>query len=143
MNAPITKEGENSESQQHDEVHGNPLSSIEDVRDCSLQRDKGIEADRKSKLIQMAKRGGKRVGAGRKSNAQKLVEAGFVANWFTAEFQEIKWRRLLESADERVVERTMEYLSDRIYGKSTQAIELTAELSLAERISEARKRNEC
>ena len=38
----------------------------------------------------MAGRGGFRRGAGRKSKASKLIEAGFVANWFTVELQEIK-----------------------------------------------------
>lgn len=38
---------------------------------------------------------------GVKSNASKLMEAGFVANWFTAEFQEIKWKSFLESEDEK------------------------------------------
>lgn len=49
-----------------------------------------------------AGRGGLRKGAGRKSNVSKLIEAGFVANWFTAEFQEIKWKSFLESEDERI-----------------------------------------
>jgi hypothetical protein len=41
-------------------------------------------------------------GAGRKSKASKLIEAGFVASWFTAEFQEINWKSLVDSKDERV-----------------------------------------
>jgi hypothetical protein len=43
----------------------------------------------------MAARGGKRPNSGRKSNAEKLLETGFVASWFTAQFQEIKWKELV------------------------------------------------
>ena len=68
-------------------------------------------------------RGGHRKGAGRKSKAEKLLKAGFVADWFTAEFQEIKWKSLVESDDERVVLDTMKYLSDQIHGKAKQAVE--------------------
>lgn len=75
-------------------------------------------------------RGGKRPGAGRKSNASKLLEAGFVANWFTAEFQEIKWNQLVNSDDEMVSLRAMAYLTDRIYGKSKQQQELSGDLRI-------------
>jgi hypothetical protein len=33
---------------------------------------------------------------GAQVNASNLVEAGFVASWFTAEFQEIKWKSFFE-----------------------------------------------
>lgn len=68
--------------------------------------------------------GGKRPGAGRKSNASKLLQAGFVATWFTAEFQEIKWKSLVESDDERISLEAIKYLTDRLYGKAAQAINL-------------------
>jgi hypothetical protein len=70
----------------------------------------------------MAQRGGFRNGAGRKSNASKLIEAGFVASWFTAEFQEIKWKSFLESEDERIALDATKYLTDRLFGKPTQAL---------------------
>lgn len=71
----------------------------------------------------MKQRGGKRAGAGRKSNAQKLIEGGFVAPWFTQEFQEIKWRALVNSDDENVSLKAMCYLSDRLFGKAKQEVE--------------------
>ena len=69
--------------------------------------------------------GGTRPGAGRKSNASKLLAAGFVASWFTSEFQEIKWKSFLESDDEKIRLDATKYLTDRIYGKATQALEHT------------------
>ncbi len=72
----------------------------------------------------MAGRGGIRKNAGRKSNASKLIEAGFVASWFTAEFQEIKWKSLVNSEDERISLDAIRYLSDRLYGKAPQSLDL-------------------
>ncbi len=71
----------------------------------------------------MAGRGGLRRGAGRKSKASKLIEAGFIANWFTVEYQQIKWESLANSKDERVSLDAMKYLSDRLYGKPVQALD--------------------
>jgi hypothetical protein len=75
----------------------------------------------------MAERGGKRAGAGRKSNADRLFEAQeagrSLAGWFTPVYQESKWKALLESRDERVQFRALVYLSDRLYGKSAQVAE--------------------
>jgi hypothetical protein len=71
----------------------------------------------------MAGRGGIRRGAGCKSNASKLIEAGFVASWFTAEFQEIKWKSFIESSDERIALDATKYLTGRLYGKASQAVE--------------------
>lgn len=85
-------------------------------------------------------RGGFRPGAGRKSKAEKLLKAGFVANWFTAEFQEIKWKKLVNSDDEKIQLEAMKYLTDRLYGKATQPLDVTGELKLADRIAAARKR---
>jgi len=73
----------------------------------------------------MAGRGGFRRGAGRKSNASKLIEAGFVASWFTAEFQEIKWKSLVNSDDERIALDATKYLTDRLYGKAAHSLDLT------------------
>ena len=75
-------------------------------------------------------RGGKRPGAGRKSNAAKLLEAGFVADWFTQEFQEIKWNQLVTSKDESVALRAMAYLTDRLYGKAKQQHEVSGDLGI-------------
>lgn len=70
----------------------------------------------------MPGRGGKRKGAGRKSKGFKLLDAGFIADWFTSDFQRIKWKRLLDDEDSKVVADTMKYLTDRIYGKPIQGI---------------------
>jgi len=72
----------------------------------------------------MAGRGGIRKGAGRKSKASKLIAAGFVASWFTAEFQEIKWKSFIESDDERIALDATKYLTDRLYGKAPQSLDL-------------------
>lgn len=72
----------------------------------------------------MAGRGGIRKGAGRKSKASKLMEAGFVASWFTSEFQEIKWKSLVGSKDERIALDAIKYLTDRLYGKPPQSLDL-------------------
>jgi hypothetical protein len=94
----------------------------------------------------MAGTGGFRRGAGRKSNASKLLEAGFVASWFTAEFQEIKWKSFIESEDERIALDAMKYLTDRLYGKAPHSVALNhsgeVDLGLAERMRKARERLE-
>jgi hypothetical protein len=91
----------------------------------------------------MAGRGGFRKGAGRRSNASKLLEAGFVAPWFTSEFQEVKWKLFLESKDERIALDATKYLTDRLFGKSSQSVDLrhSGEIDgLAERLDRARER---
>jgi len=87
-------------------------------------------------------RGGKRPGAGRKSNAVKLQEAGFVADWFTAEFQEIKWNQLVNSKDEMVALRAMAYLTDRLYGKAKQQHEISSDLRIQTVIIQAEPKSE-
>jgi hypothetical protein len=75
-------------------------------------------------------RGGKRIGAGRKSNAVRLLETGFVADWFTPQFQKIKWNQLVNSKDELVALRAMAYLTDRLYGKPKQQHEVSADVQV-------------
>jgi len=53
------------------------------------------------------------------------MEAGFVASWFTAEFQEIKWKSLVNSEDERISLDALKYLTDRLYGKASQALAIS------------------
>ena len=72
----------------------------------------------------MAGAGGYRRGAGRKSKASKLIEAGFVAPWFTADFQRIKWKSFLESEDERIALDATKYLTDRLFGKAPHSVDL-------------------
>jgi hypothetical protein len=92
----------------------------------------------------MAARGGFRKGAGRKSNASKLMEAGFVVSWFTSEFQEIKWKSFIESEDQRIALDATKYLTDRLFGRAPQSVALKhsgeIELGLAERLRKARER---
>jgi hypothetical protein len=78
----------------------------------------------------MAGKGGKREGAGRKSNAEKLIRAQFVAEWFTQSFQEFKWKELCNSEDHGVSVRAMSYLTDRVYGKAVQPVEAEGEFTL-------------
>ena len=72
----------------------------------------------------MAGTGGFRRGAGRKSKASRLIEAGFVADWFTSELQEFNWKSFLNSEDERIRFEAMKYLTDRVYGKAPQSVGL-------------------
>ena len=90
----------------------------------------------------MAGTGGFRKGAGRKSKVSKLIQAGFVAPWFTAEFQEIKWKSMVESADERIALDAMKYLTDRLFGRVTRTVDMnhSGNIGLADAIAEARKR---
>ncbi len=76
----------------------------------------------------MAGRGGFRTGAGRKSKASKFLEAGFVADWFTPDYQRIKWKSFLESEDERIALDATKYLTDRLFGKASQTTVLSGEV---------------
>ena len=92
----------------------------------------------------MAGRGGFRKGAGRKSKASRLIEAGFVADWFTPAYQQIKWKSFLESQDERIALDATKYLTDRLFGKAPQSVDLNhsgaVNLGLAEQLRKARER---
>ena len=48
-----------------------------------------------------------------------------MADWFTAEFQEIKWKSFIESDDERIALDATKYLTDRLYGKAAHSLDLT------------------
>jgi hypothetical protein len=50
------------------------------------------------------------------------MEAGFVADWFTEEYQRIKWKSFIESEDQRIALDATKYLTDRLYGKAIQAM---------------------
>jgi hypothetical protein len=71
----------------------------------------------------MAAHGGKRPNAGRKSNAQRNLEVGFICKAFSKDVQEIKWKQLLDSKDENIVLKAMTYLTNRVFGMPTQPIE--------------------
>jgi hypothetical protein len=83
----------------------------------------------------MDARGGKRIGAGRKSNAEKLLDAqnaaSSLASWFTPEYQKSKWQALLNSEDEAIVAKAVAYLSDRLYGKAAQSMKIEGEMEVA------------
>jgi len=82
----------------------------------------------------MAGRGGHRPNAGRKSNAEKLLDqqeaAKSLASWFTPELQKSKWQALLASNDEQVQIKALGYLSDRLYGKAAQSMKVEGEIEL-------------
>ena len=88
--------------------------------------------------------GGKRKHAGRKSSATKLLEAGFVAPWLTAEFQKIKWTEFVNHEDPKISLDAMKYVTNRVYGMPTQGVDMNANVKidgeLAEALSRARKR---
>lgn len=75
----------------------------------------------------MASKGGARPGAGRKTNAKKMLEAGFVAPFFSLDLQERHWKKFLNSKDEKIALDATKYLTDRIYGKARQAVELSGQ----------------
>lgn len=72
----------------------------------------------------MAGKGGKRPGAGRKSNATRLLEAGFACAYFDALEQEKLWKSMLSSEDEKIRLDAGKYLTDRLYGKPAQAVDM-------------------
>ena len=82
----------------------------------------------------MASWGGKRNNSGRKTKAAKLLEVGFMAEWFTTELQEIKWREFLGSDDERVKLEATKYLTNRIYGMPQQEIKNSGEIEVIKRV---------
>lgn len=71
--------------------------------------------------------GGPRKNAGRKSNAEKLLKAGFCAPWFTPELQKTKWQELVNSSDEKIRLEVMKYITDQLHGKAKQAVEHSGE----------------
>lgn len=75
----------------------------------------------------MAGKGGKREGAGRKSNKVKLLHAEFAAPFFGPVKQATLWKKYLNSSDERVSLDAAKYLTDRLYGKARQAVELSGQ----------------
>jgi hypothetical protein len=78
--------------------------------------------------------GGKRPGAGRKSNVAKLLAAKFAAPFFSELEQTKHWKSLLASGDEKVRLDTVKYLTDRLYGKSPQSVDLNANLDIITRV---------
>jgi hypothetical protein len=85
-------------------------------------------------MAEKSKRGGVRPGSGRKSNASKLLNAGFAAPWFTTEFQRTKWLSFLGSDDEKIALDAFKYVTDRLYGKAHQAIDFRGELEVIKRV---------
>jgi hypothetical protein len=82
----------------------------------------------------MAGKGGAMPGAGRKSNASKLLAAGFIAPYFGAIEQERHWKSLLASDDEKIRMDAVKYLTDRLYGKAPQSMELKGEMDVVTRV---------
>lgn len=74
----------------------------------------------------MAGKGGSRPGAGRKTNKVKALAAGFVAEYFDLKEQEKLWKSMLKSDDEKIRLDAGKYLTDRLYGKPAQAVDMTS-----------------
>lgn len=74
----------------------------------------------------MAGKGGKTPGAGRKTNAAKALAAGFTAEYFGLKEQEKLWKSMLASEDEKTRLDAGKYLTDRLYGKAPQAVDMTS-----------------
>jgi hypothetical protein len=82
----------------------------------------------------MGQNGGRRPGAGRKSKATKLLEAGFAAPFFDEKEQQRHWKSLLASEDEKVRMDAVKYLTDRLYGKAPQSLDLNAKVDTITRV---------
>lgn len=74
----------------------------------------------------MAGKGGSRPGAGRKTNKVKALAAGFVADFFDLPAQAKLWKSMLASDDERIALEAGKYLTDRLYGKAPQSVDMTS-----------------
>ena len=85
-------------------------------------------------MSKVAGKGGRTPGAGRKPNAVKLMQVKFAAPFFGEARQATIWKSMLASKDEKVVLDAAKYLSDRIYGKAPQALELSGELAVMKRV---------
>lgn len=76
----------------------------------------------------MAKHGGTRRNAGRKSKEaiylDAIAHAKALQGWFTADVQESSWKSLVASEDENVRLKAISYLSDRLYGRPAQAVDM-------------------
>ena len=68
------------------------------------------------------------------------MAAGFVAPWFTAEFQEIKWVKFCNHRNPKIALDALKYVTDRLYGKAALPVEIPGLSALAESIANARKR---
>lgn len=71
-----------------------------------------------------AGKGGKRVGAGRKPNVIKQLGNDIFGECFSPEKQKRLWESMLRSEDERIRLDAGKYLTDRLYGKAHQAVDL-------------------
>lgn len=73
--------------------------------------------------------GGARPNSGRKSKQELLLDAKnhakAVAGFFSLEVQESTWREILSSDDENVKLKALIYLTDKMYGKAHQALQIT------------------
>jgi hypothetical protein len=65
----------------------------------------------------MAKRGGKRVGAGRPKRALTQAKAIFASNLLTKDVEEGVWRELFSSKDQGIKLESIKYLTDRRDGR--------------------------
>jgi hypothetical protein len=75
-------------------------------------------------------KGGKRLGAGRPKgslNKVKLVATDIATQALESVDQVKAWRQLMQSKDERIRLEALKYLSDRAYGKASQAVNLQSD----------------
>ena len=86
--------------------------------------------------------GGKRLGAGRKPNALKGLGFDVIAETWPLHKQKTFWYSMLYSSNERISFEAGKYLTDRMYGKAKQEVDVNHGVSdsLALRIKEGRER---
>lgn len=75
----------------------------------------------------MATRGGSRPGSGRKAKEINEIRRSFAAEILTPTIEKNRFRKMLDSSDERVALDALKYLADQKYGKAPQAMELSGE----------------
>lgn len=80
----------------------------------------------------MAVRGGKRIGAGRKPLAKSILQKDISAEILAQANPRAIWNRILNSKDDRVVADAVKYLSDRVWGKAGQPIQLSGAVDISD-----------
>lgn len=73
--------------------------------------------------------GGSRRGSGRKPKQIKDLEKSFAAEILTDQLEKDKWKKTLDSPDQRIVLDALKYLSDHKYGRAPQEIKHDGEIA--------------
>lgn len=78
----------------------------------------------------MAGKGGKREGAGRKTNKVNLLRKSAALEILSEQEEKNQWRRLLKSEDEKIALQAFLAWNERAFGKPSQPVDVEGELTL-------------